>query len=280
MYAYNADFRSLSVSTVFQKQCVDFAAIYYGVDACITALEAFKTTPGPRLVQFTSQSPTEPGDSFYFHEQKITDSPAQREQFRSIKEKFLDLLIDNLRSRFPDNGILYSFSILDPQNLPLESDMASYGNDQLEVLCAHYGTAKLVVGSEEKVPPLVEPTSLKDEWVTFKQLLSKNYRSCSLQSMAAKLFQSDVVKEQYPGMLTLLAISLTLPVSTVDCERGFSKHNLIKTRTRARLKTDHVAILMKMSLDTPELSRNLDEFDFHRSFVIWCNMKDRLICRK
>ena len=90
------------------------------------------------------------------------------------------------------------------------------------------------------MPPLVEPTSLKDEWVTFEQLLSKNYRSCSLQSMAAKLFQSDVVKEQYPGMLTLLAISFTLPVSTVDCKRGFSKHNFIKTRTRARLKTDHV----------------------------------------
>lgn len=108
----------------------------------------------------TSQSPTEPGDSFYFKEQKITDSPTQREQFHSIKEKFLDLLIDNLRSRFPDNGILYSFC-LDPQNLPLESDMASYGNDQLEVLCAHYGTARLVAGSEEKLSPLVEPTSLK-----------------------------------------------------------------------------------------------------------------------
>ena len=106
--------------------------------------------------------------------------------------------------------------------------MASYGNDQLEVLCAHYGTAKLVAGSVEKVPPLVEPTSLKDEWVTFKPLLSKNYRSCSLQPMAAKLFQSDVVKEQYPGMLTLLAISLTLPVSMVDCERGFSKHTLLR----------------------------------------------------
>ena len=155
--------------------------------------------------------------------------------------------------------------------------MASYDNDQLEMLCAHYGTAKLVAGSEEKFPPLVEPTSLKDKWVAFKQLLSKNY---SLQSMAAKLFQSDVVKEQYPGMLTLLAISLTLPVSKVDCKRGFSKHNLIKTRTRARLKTDHLDILMKMSLDTPELCRNLDEFDFHRSFVIWCNMRDRLICRK
>ena len=122
--------------------------------------------PGPQLVQFTSQSPTEPGDSFTFTNTKL-QTVLHQEQFRSIKKKFLDLLIDNLQSRFTDNGILYS-SILDPQNLPLESDMASYGNDQLEMLCAHYGTAKLVAGSEEKLPPLVEPTSLKDKWVTFK----------------------------------------------------------------------------------------------------------------
>jgi hypothetical protein len=118
-------------------------------------------------------------------------------------------------------------------------------------VCTHYGTAK-VTGSG-MVP--------------------------SIQTMASKLLQSDIVKEQYPNLLTLLTISLTLPVSSVDCERGFSKHNLIKTRTRGRLKTDHVATLMKMSLDTPELSTCLDAFDFKRAFVIWCNMKDRLICR-
>ena len=85
------------------------------------------------------------------------------------------------------------------------------------------------------------PHLQRDEWVTFKQLMSKNYRSGSILSMATKILQSEIVKEQYPNLLTLLTISLILPVSSVDCERGgFSKHNLIKTRTRGRLKTDHV----------------------------------------
>lgn len=30
------------LSKLFQKQCVDFAAMYYGVAACITALDRFK----------------------------------------------------------------------------------------------------------------------------------------------------------------------------------------------------------------------------------------------
>lgn len=129
------------------------------------------------------------------------------------------------------------------------------------------------------MPCVVEPASLRDEWVTFKQLMSKNYRSCTVQSMASKLLQSDIIKEQYPNILTLLSICLTLPVSSVDCERGFSKHNLIKTGIRGRLKTDHVSLLMKMSLDTPDLTTCLDQFDFKGAFEIWCNKKDRLIFR-
>ena len=95
--------------------------------------------------------------------------------------------------------------------------------------------------------------------------------------MAQKLLPSAEMKEQYPNLLTLIMLAITMPVSTADCERGFSKHNLIKTRIRARLKTENVGMLMKMSVDTPELSKW--KFDFARAFQIWCSVKDRLICR-
>lgn len=58
--------------------------------------------------------------------------------------------------------------------------------------------------------------------------------------MATKLLQSDAIKELYPNVPTLVTIALTLPVSSIDCEWGLSKHNLIKTRIRGRLKTDYV----------------------------------------
>lgn len=109
--------------------------MYYGVEACVTALEGFKATPGPRLALFVGEIPAEQGDSFYFHDHKIADSITQRDQFSSIKGKFLDQLIENLKSRFLDNDTLHSFSILDPQSLPLDSDIPSYGNEQLEILC-------------------------------------------------------------------------------------------------------------------------------------------------
>ena len=58
--------------------------------------------------------------------------------------------------------------------------------------------------------------------------------------------------------------------------QGFSKHNLIKTRIRARLQTKNVNTLMKISIDTPDLS-HIDDFNFSRAFVVWCSMKDRVI---
>ena len=199
------------LSKLFQKQCVDFAAVYYGVEACVTALEGFKENPGPRLAQFVDDIQAEPGNSFYFHDHKISDSISQRQQFASIKGRFLDQLIENLKSRFPDNDTLYSFSILDPQSLPLDSDLPSYGNEQLEILCEHYGTEKLS-GRGIELPCIVEPVSLRDEWITFKVLMTNNYRSCTVQTMASKLLKSDVIKEQYPNILTL-SLCLTLPVS-------------------------------------------------------------------
>tara|TARA_B100000809_G_C14656774_1_gene358042 strand:- start:8 stop:355 length:348 start_codon:yes stop_codon:yes gene_type:complete len=42
--------------------------------------------------------------------------------------------------------------------------------------------------------------------------------------------------ESYPILKRLFAILLTFPVSTADCERGFSKMNLIKNKKRTRMK--------------------------------------------
>ena len=86
----------------------------------------------------------------------------------------------------------------------------------------------------------------------FKQLMSKNYISCNIQSVAAKLLETDIVKEQYPNILILIKISLLAPLTV----RGA----LVSTmHTKGRLKTDHIATQMRISLDTPDLSTGLDQ---------------------
>ena len=83
----------------------------------------------------------------------------------------------------------------------------------------------------------LEPVIDGEIWVSFKQVMARNFNSSSMQGMAKKLLCSDEMKEQFPQVLKLLTLALTIPV---DCERGFSKQNLIKTKLRANLKTINV----------------------------------------
>ena len=269
-----------SLSKTFQRQCVDFTAGSDGVESTVAALNSFKLGPGPRIQKFISEVPSESelSESFYFKEQKVSDSTAQRQAFSTIKVQFRQKLVDNLYSQFPDRGLLSTFSILDPQKLPTERDLSVYGIHELETLCDHYGQSK-ITDSGAKFLPVVDTMKTKDEWVVFKQLMGNNFRTCTLQTMAANLLPSAEVKETYPNMMKLMTLALTMPVSTASCERGFSKHNLIKNKIRAPFKTENVATLMKMSLDTPDLS-NMDTFNFSRAFAIWYNKKDRYICRQ
>ena len=84
------------LSKTFQRQCVDFSAIADAVHAAIGAIESFKHAPGPRLAGFLSDVPDTPTEYFYFKEQRISDSAAQREHFEKSKIEFLDALVANL----------------------------------------------------------------------------------------------------------------------------------------------------------------------------------------
>ena len=263
------------LSKRFQRSQVDFTTVTDGVSVTVATLSAFKTAPGPKLTEFLSEipAPSPISQSFYYQGHCISDSKKQHDDFvnnqSNLIDKIIDKIIDNLKSRFPDGGIIGSFTILDPQNLPSPSDLPSYGSSEINTLSVHYGGSKNT-DSDVELEPLLYGQELKEEWIIFKQLMSKNFNDSSIQGMAKKLLCSSEMQEQFPQMLRLLTIALTMPVSSIDCERGFIKQNLIKTKIRAKLKTENISTLMKMSVDTPEM----EKFDFHKAFVIWCSIKD------
>ena len=262
------------LSKTFQRQCVDFSVI---TDAVQAAVGAIKHAHGPQLAGFLSNVPDTPAEFFYFKEQRISDGAVQREHFEKSKIYFLDALVANLNSCFPatDSTLLSSFSVPDPQILPGEAELPIYGNTELDTLCERYGSAKVTSDGCE-LPAAIDSDEVKDEWIMFKQLISKNFRSCTIQTLYRQLLNSQDLSLQYPNIAKLLTIVLTLPVSTVDCERGFSRHNLIKTRLRSRLLTKNVSTLMEIAIDTPDI-QHMNNFSFHRVFIIWCSQKDCLI---
>jgi hypothetical protein len=64
---------------------------------------------------------------------------------------------------------------------------------------------------------------------------------------------------------------MVIPLSTVECERNFSKMNLIKTEVRNQLDAETLGALMNISINGPDAS----EFSFHQAFKIWQQHKQR-----
>lgn len=73
---------------------------------------------------------------------------------------------------------------------------------------------------------------------------------------------------------SLCQIIAILPATSVDCERGFSCLNQIKTDLRNRLKTEHLGSLIRLStmdMDAMSLQRDHSE----RLILAWRRSKAR-----
>ena len=168
------------LSKRFQRSLLDFTTVSDRVSITISTLATFKSTPGPNLAAFFQVSSTlSSSRSFYYMGHHMSDSQQQRYDFNRNRDNLIDKLIDNFNSRFPDGEIISMFLIFDPQNLPSLSDLATYGNHEIDALSQHYDDTKKTVDGLE-LEPLINGPELIEEWVLFKQMVAKNFGSSSI----------------------------------------------------------------------------------------------------
>ena len=98
-------------------------------------------------------------------------------------------------------------------------------------------------------------------------IFTENQRLQSLPDVVS--FLCDPSTDGTLSQLQALSIrALLLPVSTADCERGFSCMNRIVTPLRNRLKTENIDKLVRLSAEGPEVH----EFDFEKAISKWTNL--------
>ena len=134
LHLYNDVLFILSkLSKTFQLDDISFASIQPIVLSVISALEDMMCNDGPFLKAFFSGI-TESGK---FAEHSVAFSDQEKTGLSSFKKSFLSTLIVNLKTRFPDLGILSAFKILDPQNVfncTRTCDVSLYGQEEIVVL--------------------------------------------------------------------------------------------------------------------------------------------------
>ncbi|KAI4815993.1 hypothetical protein KUCAC02_006114 [Chaenocephalus aceratus] len=203
---------------------------------------------GPKFQEFLANIAENNGET-YFKGEKIKVTRAMRQAVDGVRQRFLDTLIQNIEDRFPDIGLFSAFRIFDPRCLPW--DNMQFGRDELRTILDHL----CPVGRE----PIVDTDTCSTEWSPFKELVHANYSNNSFQELV------KIMAAQHAGFLPettkLLAAISVIPMSTVPCGRGFSIQNRIKTKGRARIKAEHIDVLMRICIEGPPI----EQFDFYKA---------------
>ena len=103
--------------------------------------------------------------------------------------------------------------------------------------------------------PLIKKNECQDEWMIYKTIVKSNFDKMKIEAILPILIKeySDV----FPNIIRLIKIAYTVPFSSVPCERGFSKQNLVKTNNINSLSIDTLDKLLRVSLEDV-LVKNFD----------------------
>ena len=211
-------------------------------------------------------------DAFIQHELKdhtIKVSATDRTSFTEMMQtKFVDAVIEQLESYFPECDEIDAFGLFDPNKIPDKSiDPAlyqSWGNDRLAILESKY--------SQNEYPD-IDATAARLEWGKLKTTMFEAYRGNTLRKFLQDLAFNNTLRDLFPQLSRLASIVLIIPVSTAECERCFSSMNRIKTDLRNRLNTSTLCQIMRTVLEGGEL----ENFDFVKAAEIWSVMRHRRI---
>ncbi|XP_052706729.1 zinc finger protein 862-like [Crassostrea angulata] len=261
-----------SLLSVFleEKSDIDFSSVNPLLHSTVSVLERLRDSKdGNVLSSFLQQAPSSPSfDSsglctFDFKGHCIRDSSKKRAEAVSACEKFISGVIANLRDRFVSEGdgkVMSALcSIFDPSfissTIPPSQETLTTLSDFLQK-CSFSNSEDLcseVVGFREFVRHVGSSAGL----TSVKDIAQFSFRHSSV----------------YPVVGYLGRRLLVLPVSTVDCERGFSRQNLIKTDLHNSLKIESLSNIMMIAIEGP----TSESFPFEDAFNKWASVKTRRI---
>jgi hypothetical protein len=119
--------------------------------------------------------------------------------------------------------------------------------------------------------PLFDINACKRELHPFVDILNQSCEVFSIKEAWKVFCNTKQWHITYPHMMKLRQTILTIPASTVDCERGLSKQNIIKDIRKAKLGLDTLDALMRIYLNGHELSN----VDWNVVYGIWKDTKSR-----
>ena len=111
------------LSKVFQYRNVCFSTVRGNLNDCIETLKDLRNNNGPVMTVMEAKINAAPRGQFKGAQidfQPRCGEPDQKQKFSEVKLQFLNLLIANIRVRFPHVDLLSAMEIFEPQSYPAD----------------------------------------------------------------------------------------------------------------------------------------------------------------
>ena len=187
----------------------------------------------------------------------------------SIYDKYLCTLSRHITQRFPDINLIEGFEIFNPNGIPQELALQpSYGSDSLDTLISHCSPHHVA-----------HAESTKEELKIFNSVIAANstLKQLTTRQLMTHILKTEEMNTMFPNLAKLGSIlgsiGLLLPMSTVDCECGFSALTHVKTDLRNRLSNNILNSLLTISIEGPPSSK----FPYDDACNLWTGMRNRRI---
>jgi len=149
--------------------------------------------------------------------------------------------------------------------------MSTCGNEELETLLSHYGSAKKTQSGKD-VPAVVDAKKCRFGWNFVKELVVREHYPMGHIAELWKMLATHH-SDEVQNLLKLSQVALVLPTNTAGCERGFSTQNRNKNALRNRLKAKRLDVLMTIDIEGPPSK----DFDFSTALDVWARTNRRIV---
>lgn len=242
------------LSKQLQSASLDLSEFLPLKESAIGRLNGLLSINGKYMDEFEKQLETN-GSKVYYKGIQLTHAN-EKAGLEKMRKDYIQSVCENLEKRMSVNApVLKAFSVLEPSTC--ETLCKSEVESCLEVLSKTYG---------------VDPKELSLEYCGVSALLKGSYRNIEYKAFCKMIMKRHSV--DFPLISKLCHISLCIPVSSVECERGFSLQNRIKVKFRTSLTPENLDTLMKLSSGPA-----VDQFPYEKAIRHWHRAKKRRLAR-
>lgn len=167
-------------------------------------------------------------------------------------------LIEEFEIRYDSLKSCDHFLVFDPSTWPQEiQDLHRFGNTTVCTILQKY----------EAILHLDKDATMR-EWMHLKQA-GKRLAASSVYDLVQIINTSN--PDANTNIIKMVKLSLTLPLSSAACERGFSHLNIIKNKYRSRLSHARLSALMHIHLS----KKTTETFDPKPAVDMWMETANR-----